>query len=385
MRLKNHNGVRIVGMGLIALALAACGASSPKGDLEKLRAEMDSLKTVRTKLDDRILALERSIAEKDSTIEDKLVTSVQAGKDVFKHYFEVYGNVQSDKSAVLYAENAGVVQAIRVKEGQSVKKGQVLLAQDVELIDKNINEIETQLDLATTLYEKQKRLWDQNIGSEVQFLEAKNRKESLENSLATAREQKQRSTVVAPFDGVVDKIFPKVGELVAMSSPIVRLVNIDELYINADISERYMGDLTQGDSVWVIVNRNDTIKSAISRVGDYINPSNRSFEIRVDLKEKVSVLRPNSLVVLKINDHTEEDVIVIPSSIIMQDGSGEDYVFTIGQNEHKDQVARKTPVQTGLSYLGKTVVKKGLTEGDDLIDKGSRKVRDGDKVKKTTV
>lgn len=385
MRLKNHNGVRIVGMGLIALAFAACGASSPKGDLEKLRAEMDSLKTVRTKLDDRILALERSIAEKDSTIEDKLVTSVQAGKDVFKHYFEVYGNVQSDKSAVLYAENAGVVQAIRVKEGQSVKKGQVLLAQDVELIDKNINEIETQLDLATTLYEKQKRLWDQNIGSEVQFLEAKNRKESLENSLATAREQKQRSTVVAPFDGVVDKIFPKVGELVAMSSPIVRLVNIDELYINADISERYMGDLTQGDSVWVIVNRNDTIKSAISRVGDYINPSNRSFEIRVDLKEKVSVLRPNSLVVLKINDHTEEDVIVIPSSIIMQDGSGEDYVFTIGQNEHKDQVARKTPVQTGLSYLGKTVVKKGLTEGDDLIDKGSRKVRDGDKVKKTTV
>jgi len=384
MNLLNKTAMKIFGLGLIVLMVAACGGA-PEGDLENLKAERDSLKSIRTELDDRILALEREIAEKDSTVEDKLVTGITAGKDAFKHYFEVYGNVQSDKSAVINAENSGVVQSIKVSEGESVKKGQTLIMQDVDLIQKNMAEVETQLDLAETLYEKQKRLWDQNIGSEVQFLEAKNRKESLENSLATLREQRQRSSVVAPFDGVVDKIFPKVGELVGMSGPVVRLVNIDELYINADISERYIGDLSKGDSVWVIVNRNDTVKSAISRVGDYINPANRSFEIRVEMAEKVDVLRPNSLVVLKINDYTEENAIVIPSSVIMQDGAGDDYVFTLESDDKNDLVARKTPIKTGLSYLGQTVVKVGLSEGDQLIDKGSRKVRDGDKVKKTTV
>ncbi|MCA1762834.1 MAG: efflux RND transporter periplasmic adaptor subunit, partial [Flavobacteriales bacterium] len=353
--------------------------------LDNLKAERDSLKQVRTEIDDKIFALDREIAEKDSTSDDKLVTEILAGKDVFKHYFEVYGNVQSDKSATIYAENSGAVQSIAVKEGQSVRKGQTLITQDVELIEKNIAEIRTQLDLAQTLYEKQKRLWDQNVGSEVQFLEAKNRKQSLESSLATLQQQKQKSSLVAPFDGVVDKIFPKIGELVGMSSPVVRLINLDELYINADISERYLGKISKGDSVWVIVNRTDTMKSAISRVGDYINPANRSFEIRVDIEEKVDLLRPNSLVVLKINDYTEEGAIVIPSSVIMQDGAGEDYVFTIKTDEYDDRVARKTPITTGLSYEGKTVVKNGIAEGDELIDKGSRKVRDGDKVKKITV
>ncbi len=384
MRSINQTAVKIFSLGLVAILVVACG-SAPLGDLEKLKAERDSLKGVRTELDDRILALEREIAEKDSTTEDKLVTGIEIGKDTFRHFFEVYGNVQSDKSATIYAENSGVVKSINVKEGQSVKRGQTLVTQDVELIDRNMAEVKTQLDLAEMLYEKQKRLWDQNIGSEVQFLEAKNRKESLENSLATLREQRQKSSVVAPFDGVVDKVFPKIGELVGMSVPIVRLVNIDELYVNADVSERYMGDISKGDSVWVIVNRNDTIKSAISRVGDYINPANRSFEIRVDIAEKVAVLRPNSLVVLKVNDYTEEGAIVVPSSVIMQDGAGKDYVFTLQTNENSDLVARKTPITTGPSHLGKTVVKEGVKEGDELIDKGSRKVRDGDKVKKTTV
>jgi len=384
MRLVDCNAMKLFSLGLIAVLVAACGGA-PEGDLQNLKAERDSLKIVRTELDDWLSDLDRQIAEKDSTIEDKIVTGIKVGKDVFRHYFEVYGNVQSDKSAIIYAENSGVVQSINVNEGQSVKKGQVLVTQDVEMIARNMTEIRTQLDLAEILYEKQKRLWDQNIGSEVQFLEAENRKESLENSMATLKEQRQKSSVTAPFDGVVDKIFPKVGELVGMSVPLVRLVNIDELYINADISERYIGDLSKGNSVWVIVNRKDTIKSTISRLGDYINPSNRSFEMRVEIDEIVDVLRPNSLVVLRINDHTEENAIVIPSSLIMQDGAGEDYVFTIQTDGHNDLIARKTPIKTGLSYLGKTVVKNGISDGDDLIDKGSRKVRDGDKVKKITV
>jgi len=366
------------------IVLISCAGEGDK-DLERLKTERDSLKEVRADIDGKISDVELKISERDSSIDGKLVTGLKVGKDVFKHYFEVYGNVQSDKLATIYAENSGTIKSITVKEGQPVKKGQTIALQDVEIIERNMAEVRTQLDLATTLYEKQKRLWDQNVGSEVQFLEAKNRKESLESSLATLRRQKQKSTVTAPFDGVVDKIFPKIGELVPMSGPIVRLVNLDELYINADVSERYMGDLSKGDSVWVIVNRRDTLKSAISRVGDYINPSNRSFEIRVDIDEKIEVLRPNSLVVLKINDYTENDAIVVPSAVIMQDGSGDDYVFTIEESKDNELVARKTAVSTGPSYLGKSVVKTGISEGDELIDKGSRKVRDGDKVKKTSI
>lgn len=384
MNATNPIAMKLLGLGLIVLFIASC-SQAPQSSLELLKSERDSLKTVRAELDERIETLEDAITKKDSTVEDRLVTVVEASEGAFRHYFEVYGNVQSDRAAVINAENSGVVQSIKVSEGQSVRRGQVLLSQDVSLLQKNIAEVETQLNLAATLFEKQKRLWDQNIGSEVQFLEAQNRKQSLENSLATLKEQRQKSQIVAPFDGVVDKIFPKEGELIGMSMPVVRLVNIDELYINADVSERYIGDLSKGDSVWVVVNRNDTIRSAISRVGDYINPSNRSFEIRVKIEEKVDVLRPNSLVVLKINDHTEENAIVIPSSLIMQDGAGEDYVFTLANDEQKGMLARKTPIKTGLSYLGKTVVKEGISKRDELIDKGSRNVRDGDRVKKVTV
>jgi len=383
MKIKPNNMLKNLSFLAFIAIVASCG-EAPKTELGELKSELDSLRTVRSEIDEKIATVEKEIAKRDSTIENKLVTGHTVRKGVFKHYFEVYGNVGSDKSAVIYGENSGVVKSINVKEGQTVRKGQVLISQDVELINKNIAEIETQLDLATTLFQKQKRLWEQNIGSEVQYLEAKNRKESLENSLATAKEQKEKSTVIAPFEGVVDKIFPKIGELVGMASPMVRLVNVDELYINADVSERYLGALSEGDPVQVIINRKDTISSTVSRLGDFINPSNRSFELRVDLDKTVDVLRPNSLVVVRINDSTEEDALVIPSSIIMQDGEGKDYLFVMRADENGELIASKTLIETGMSYLGKTVVKKGISQGDILIDKGSRKVKDGDKVKKIT-
>lgn len=374
----NHNIT--LTLSVIAIALMSACSSNTDGGLEKLIAERDSLKTVQKEIQARIVEVESLISEMDSTGEKSLVTTYQPAKGVFSHYFEVYGNVQSDQAATLYPENPGLVQKILVTEGQNVSKGQALVQLDAELVERNINELTTSLDLANTLYEKQKRLWDQNIGSEVQYLEAKNRKESLENSIATLREQSGKSTIRAPFAGVVDKIFPKVGEMASGQAPVVRMVNNDQMYITADVSERYVGKIKEGDRVWAVVNRRDTIQTKIGRVGTFINPNNRTFEIRVEIEEKVAGMIPNSLVVLKINDFTANDAIAIPSSLIMQDGNGLDYVFVAEKNGNDSFQASKRKIKSGMRYMGQTLVIEGLDTNEAIIDKGSRSVREGDDV-----
>lgn len=368
----------------VAIVLTSCGGEAPT-DLLKLQSELDSLKGVRTEINKSIGAVEERIEDMDTAAVGKFITTFGATLGEFNHYFEVYGNVESDKSAIIYAESAGVVRQISVKEGQEVKKGQKMVSLDTQIIDRNIDEVRTSLNLATTLYEKQKKLWDQNVGSELQYLEAKNRKESLESSLATLEEQRNKSTVHAPFTGVVDKVYPKVGEMAGGQSPIIRIVNLKEVYINADVSERYVTSIKKDDMVTVIANRTDTIESSISQIGSFINASNRTFEIRVDIKETLTSARPNSLVVLKINDYKDSDAVIIPSSIIMQDGTGRNYVFLVTKNEKGQDVAAKTLVDIGPSYEGKTVIENGVNPGDVVVDKGSRSVRGGDKVQEVTL
>jgi len=371
-------------LATVIVGLASCGAPETT-DLASLRSELDSLKSVRTELEANILAVEEKIDLLDTTIQNTLVTAHETEQGTFKHYFEVYGNVQTDKAVTLFPESSGVVTSIRVEEGQQVTKGAVIMTLDTELINKNIQELETSLDLANTLFEKQQRLWEQNIGSEVQYLEAKNRKESLENSLETLREQRNKSTVRAPFSGVIDEIFPHVGEMASVQMPAVRLVSLQGLYITADVTERYINDIVEGDSVSIVFNREDTIQGSIGRVGKYINPTNRSFSIRVELAGESSALRPNSLVALKINDYTKEEAVSIPSTLIMQDGNGEDYVYVIGKDEHNRAMAKKQNIVTTMTYDSHTMVSQGLKKGDLIINKGSRSVRNGDLIEVTTI
>lgn len=369
---------------MLVFAMASC-ENQAGADLEGLKNERDSLKTVRESADMRISELDSLIAEMDSTVERMLITTYATDTNTFRHYFEVYGNVESDRTANLIADNPGMVRQILVNEGQDVKKGQLLVRLDAEVFDRNLAELQTSLELAKTLFEKQKRLWDQNIGSEVQFLEAKNRKEGLENSIATLQEQKDRSDIRAPFDGVVDKIFLKLGEMAGMQTPVARVMNLDDLYINADVSERYLGKLKNGDEVKVIINQNDTIDSEISRVGNFINPNNRSFEIRIDVAEKMQSIKPNSLAVVKINDYSQQDAITVPSSLIMQDGKGRDYIFVVEKDHNQRDVAKKILIKSGMSYQGKTVIAEGITGQERIIDKGSRSVRDGDLVEEVNI
>lgn len=363
----------------IAMATIISCNREPQSELSELVARRDSIRAVRENLEDEILRLDAIIQDLDTTLSYKMVTVLEADTSLFKHYFDVYGNVKSDNTASLFAENPGNITTIPVREGQPVKKGQVLVRIDDALFDRNLQELQTSLDLATILYNKQKRLWDQNIGSEVEFLEAKNRKESTENSIATLKEQRSKSNILAPFDGVVDKIFQNVGEMASGQQPVIRIVNLGDLYITSDVSERYINDLKVGDEVMMSFG-NDSLVSGISRIGAFINPTNRSFEVQVDLNGKMEGIRPNSLVSLKINDLVKHGAIVLPSSIIMQDGKGQDYVFVIGKDDSNYPIAVKTVVTTGSSYGGKTVILEGVSRGEKVIDKGARSVRGTDRV-----
>lgn len=385
MTTKNTRAFFAFGLfGLMAMMAPSCD-SAPEGELAEYTAKRDSLRAVKDQIDDQIAELDAIIAELDTTAERKLVTVYYPERNTFRHFFEVYGNVQSDQAASIFPENPGVVQKIEVREGQQVSKGEVLMRLDAEVLRRNLAELQTSLELANTLYEKQKRLWDQNIGSEVQYLEVKNRKESLENSISTLQEQVNKTVIRAPFAGVVDKIFPKTGEMASGQMPVARLVNTTQLYITADVSERYIGKVNAGDKVSVIINRTDTVISEIARVGSYINPTNRSFEVRVEIPESDTRLMPNSLVVLKINDYTLEDAIAIPSSLIMQDGGGSDYVFVAERSEGDRVVARKRNIEAGMRYLGRTLVHEGIDDSLPIIDKGSRGLRDGDRIAKTDI
>ncbi len=369
---------------IAAIALNACKQEA-SSELETYRQRRDSLRLEMDKLQKNLIAVEKKISELDTIGEARLVTLFRPEHDTFRHFFEVYGNVESDRMATLYPESQGIIQAIQVREGEQVRRGQLIARLDDDLLRSNLAELETSLSLANTLYEKQERLWDQKIGSEVQYLEAKNRKESLEKSISTLKEQINKTSVRAPFDGVVDKIFPKEGEMASMQSPLARIVNRSALYVRADVTERYMGRVNQGDEVEVIVNRRDTLKAEIGRVGKFINPANRSFEVRVELGETDVPLMPNSLVVLKINDFTADSAIAIPSSLIMQDGRGEDYVFLAKANGANGHKAEKRNIRTGMRYLGQTLVLDGLDAEHAIIDKGSRSVRDGDPIKEATL
>jgi RND family efflux transporter MFP subunit len=305
-----------------------------------------------------------------------MVSLHQVSTQAFDNYFWLQGNVETDFNAMVYPEMNGRIRAIRVDEGQQVSKGQSLLELDTEVIRKNIAEVETQYALAVDVFDRQKNLWDQQIGSEVQFLEARTRKEGLEGTMATLKAQMDMGVVRAPFSGVVDDIMPKLGEMASPMMPLVRVVNLDQMYIVADVPENYFGKIKSGDLVEVDVANKDTVKAQISRVGNYIKPENRTFEIRVDVDSKTQGLIPNQMASMRVNDFHADTAVVLPASLISQDARGKFFVYVVepAGGEYK---AEKTFVEPGRTYNGLTMVISGLSGNEQIVDKGVRRVVNG--------
>ncbi len=365
---------------IAAAFMISCGEEAKKTSLEELKAQKTTLTVKIDSLNTLLKSVETEISKLDLDKNLQTITILPVKNDVFKHFLEIQGVAKANKNIEISPELGGTVTAIQVKEGQKVQSGQLLIQLDDSSIKNSINELNTQLSLAKTTFERQERLWNQKIGSEMQYLQAKAQKESLENNLSSLRTQARKMRITAPFSGVVDEIFPRLGELTSPQMPAVRLLNLDNVYVEADVTETYLPIIKEGtETVLRFASINKVMNSKISQVGNYINPANRSFKIRINIDNKDQSIKPNLLADVKIVDF-ETKGIIIPATLVQQDQTGNNYVFTV-VTENNTQKVVKNIITIANEYNHEVYVSSGLKENDTLVNAGARFVKDGDKVK----
>lgn len=369
-------------LGFVLTTIFSCEQKDPlvakKEELKSQKTELQKIKISIADLEKEISALDPEFAKENRKA--TLVTTRPVEKKKFEHYVEVSGAVQSRKNVLISAENMGNVNQILAKEGNEVQRGQLLINMDTELYQRNLDQLQTEYTLAKTMFEKQSNLWNQNIGTEVQYLEAKNRMESIEQQIANIKTQISKSKVRAPFGGTIETVFVREGEMAQMGSPLIRIVNHLDMYIKADLSDSFIGKFNKGDEVIInFPSIDQTIKSNISSVGMVIDEMNRTFSIEALLPETNFLIKPNLLAVVKLKDFEDNNAIVVPSKLIQKDNRGE-FVF-ITDESNDELVAKKIQIGRGVTYKNYTMILDGLSENDVLIDEGFRNVVAGGKLK----
>jgi RND family efflux transporter MFP subunit len=363
---------------IFATVLAfACSSGS---EVDKKKAELAELKTQQQEITGKIKQLETDLARlspaKAAETRIKLVEVTPVQPQTFKHYISVQGAVESDNNVMVSPKTGGVVTAVYVKEGDRVSKGQVLAVIDDAVMRQSVEELKTSLDLATTVYQKQENLWNQKIGSEIQYLQAKNNKESLERRLQTLNSQLAMNRITSPLSGTVDEVNVKAGEAASPGLGVVRVVNLAEVKVKARVADSYISAVKKGDEVKIILpDIKENIDGKISFVGQVVNPQSRTFDIEVTLNNRDNKLKPNMLAVININDKTTQNAIVIEENFVQQTETG-NVVFVAGS-----QKAEARKVKTGLSYNGNVEILEGIKPGDSVITNGYQDLVDGQAIK----
>ncbi|MFC2101581.1 efflux RND transporter periplasmic adaptor subunit [Bacteroidota bacterium] len=354
----------------VILFLASCGGSEDK------EAKLEQLKKDRDNLSMEIMKLEKEIYP-DGNIKTMTVRIDTLHEKPFNHYIEVQGRIDGNKNIGVSPRTPGVVNKILVKEGDYVSEGEVLAELDAAVLKQTLFELESQLDFAVEMYNKQKALWDQKIGSEVQYLTAKNNKESLENKIATIKDQVKMSKITAPIDGTIEEIPIKVGEMASPGFPAFRVVNFFKAKAVADVGEAYTNKIQTGDQVQVFLPDLDAeFDRKVSFSSKYIDPTNRTFVVEVELPNNHLIYRANMIAVMRIKDYYNPATIAIPQNYIQSSRNEGQYVFVAVEEEGK-KIARKRNIKTGITYNGLTEVKSGLTGGDLIITAGYKDLYDG--------
>ncbi|MFV8225160.1 efflux RND transporter periplasmic adaptor subunit [Christiangramia aquimixticola] len=378
---------------ILTLSLLLTGCGNEKKNSTEAVLESNDLETLQTKRDEltgQVATLEADIKKLDAKIKEinperniPLVTAYTLKSENFDHYLEVQGSVQTRKNVVLNAEMGGVLQRVYVEEGQKVSKGQTLARIDDGGLSQQLAQMEIQLDLAKTTFERQKRLWEQQIGSEIQFLQAKSNYDGQVNAVKQMKSQVSKSVISAPFSGIVDDIITEQGNVVSPGqTPILRLVNLDDMYIKTDIPENYIGNVTEGKSVLVTFPvLGETVETKIKQTGNYINPNNRTFDAEIAIPNKTKNIKPNLTARVKINDYNNKEALLVPQNIISENADGEQYLYIIDEIEADTGVAKRVIIETGRSEGDKIEVLEGLKEGDLIIQEGARSVKEGQTVK----
>ncbi|QNF34100.1 efflux RND transporter periplasmic adaptor subunit [Adhaeribacter swui] len=369
----------------IALVTALVGFTACSKGGGTPEEQLAALKKQQAETQSKIAELEGQVKTTDAAAPTAAAVQVvvqPVEPKTFDHYLEVQGKIDFDQNVTVSPKVPGVLTSVRVAVGDRVSKGQVLATIDASVLETSEQELITGLELANTVYEKQKRLWDQKIGTEIQYLTAKNNKESLERRLATLRQQKDQYYIKAPISGVVDEFNPKAGEAVNPGSPlpIARIVNTSGMKVKADISEANAGKINKGDeAVVVLPDLNKEFPATVTVVSQAINASSRSFPVELNIKGGSRVeLRPNMIALIKVKDYEKPKAVVVPVNVVQKDESG-DFVY-VAAKEGNQNVVRKKKVTTGLSYAGKAEVTNGLAFNDRIITTGYQNLNEGQPV-----
>ena len=378
-------------LNLSIILVISCGPKNSKSTEEILATNDYTLiqkrkGEIKTQINDLKFKLNRldNVLEKIDTDKNLfLVSAIKLKSKNFSHYLNFQGSLDTDQNVVIYPELPGLLKNIYVKQGEKVKKGQIIAKISDNGLTDQLEQLKLQRNLAKTTFERQQKLWDQKIGSEIQYLQAETNFKGLEKKISQMRDQEGKTRILAPFDGTIDDVIADIGSNLAPGlTPILRIINIDQMKVSAEIPEIHIPYIKQNKNVKIYVPILDKqILGKISSVGNFINPNNRSFNIEIKLLNKSNELKPNMTVSLEINDYQNDSAILIPSKDILEDEEGNFYVYKLVIDSNENYKSNKVMIQKGKAYNNMTEIKSGLKENDLIINDGLRQVEDGQIVK----
>jgi RND family efflux transporter MFP subunit len=374
------------------MLLTACGGGGNQsvdelissGNLEQIKQRRQELNEQQKELLGAIRRMDSVIDSRESNDNITLVTTLEVQPRPFNHYLELQGDVQTKQNILLFPEMPGTLEKVYVKEGEAIKKGQLLGRIDDGGLASGLEQLRTQAALAETTYERQKRLWEQKIGSEIQYLQAKTNYEATLNSVNQAQAQLAKSAIRAPFSGIVDDIMQEEGSTVnpAAGMPVFRIVNLAEMYVEVAVPESHLAGVRPGKEVIIFLPvLGDSIKTKVRQTGNYINPDNRSFSVEVPVPNADGKIKPNLTARVNINDYSNPEALLIPPSVISENAEGQQYVYVATMMESNSMaIAEKRIITTGQIQGDWVEILSGLQAGDHIIDEGARRVREGQEI-----
>jgi membrane fusion protein (multidrug efflux system) len=375
----------------LSILLVACGSSEngsvsqtiESGDLEAIRSMKTNLTNQLNGIETDLAALEAAIANLDTNENLPLVTTFEVQPQVFNHYLDLQGNVKTRENVLLYPEMAGTLLTVKVKKGARVSKGQILAVIDNGGMSNQLSQLKTQAALAQTTFERQATLWEQKIGSEIQYLQSKAQAEAQANAVLQLEKVLAKAQITAPFSGVIDQVLKDPGTVVSPGngSEVFRLINLSNMYIEVDVPEGYLGAVTKGKKAGVYFPvLQDSVNAVVRETGNYINPNNRSFSAEIAVENPNGSIKPNLNARVHINDYTNENALLIPQSVISENAAGEQYAY-VAELNNGEAIAKRHIITTGKTQGDFVEITSGINAGDLIIKEGARSVKDAQAVK----
>nr|WP_314866891.1 efflux RND transporter periplasmic adaptor subunit [uncultured Flavobacterium sp.] len=375
---------KILTLLIAATLIVSCGEKDNNQTVDQLIAAKNNkeLQARKAVIQADLAKIDAALATLNVKKEEALVSVMTLKDTLFNHYLDIQGSVNTKENILIQPEMPGTLVVLNVKAGQHVSKGQLLARVDDGGSSQQVASLETQYQLAKTTFERQKNLWNQKIGSEIQYLQAQTQMLSLQRSVAQAKAMLAKTEIRAPFSGTIDEVFVERGQVVSAGAQgLMRIVNLNNMYVSTSVPESYIGKLKVGTQVDVfLTSLNKNYKGKVRQIGNFINPNNRSFGIEVSIPNPENLLRPNQVAKLKVIDYTAKNAIVVPTNVIQEDGEGNKFVFVAINSNGKTATAKKVLVSLGKSSDNVTEIVTGLSANDIIVTEGVNTISEGMKL-----